>query len=153
MRGDLDEVVCVCSWSILFTLCDCTSELLIIVFLWLLHIYPVFVSIWLGISVIIEPRLKIYVNFHIFALNTLIGVWQALSTCSNVLKLLFQRELCPHTKRTPRKFWGKACTHHVKSYGFKSGMSKDVRQELRSWYFLVLFSIFGILNIDYIMTI
>ncbi|XP_057772164.1 uncharacterized protein LOC130991784 isoform X3 [Salvia miltiorrhiza] len=52
---------------------------------------------------------------------------------SNVLKLLAQRELCPQTKRTPRRFWGKASSHHGKSSRSKCELAKDARQELRSW--------------------
>ncbi|KAL2230170.1 uncharacterized protein LOC105171827 [Sesamum indicum] len=52
---------------------------------------------------------------------------------SNVFKLLAQRELSPQTKRTPKKFWGKASNCHVDSSGMKTELAKDARQELRSW--------------------
>ncbi|GFP81962.1 activating molecule in becn1-regulated autophagy protein 1 [Phtheirospermum japonicum] len=52
---------------------------------------------------------------------------------SNVYKLLAQRELSPQTKRTPKRFWGKASRGHVDSSGIKSELAKDARQELRSW--------------------
>ncbi|KAL3626064.1 hypothetical protein CASFOL_029613 [Castilleja foliolosa] len=52
---------------------------------------------------------------------------------SNVYKLLAQRELSPRTKRTPRRFWGKASRGHVDSSCIKRELAKDARQELRSW--------------------
>ncbi|KAL8483274.1 hypothetical protein ACS0TY_026093 [Phlomoides rotata] len=55
------------------------------------------------------------------------------SACSNVFKLLAQRELSPQTKRAPKRLWGKASSHCDKSSGLKSELAKDARQELRSW--------------------
>ncbi|KAL1545297.1 hypothetical protein AAHA92_22040 [Salvia divinorum] len=52
---------------------------------------------------------------------------------SNVLKLLAHRELCPQTKRTPRRFWRKAPGYHGKSSGSNCELAKDARQELQSW--------------------
>ena len=80
-------------------------------------------------------------------------VWHSDSACSNVLKLLAHRELCPQTKRTPRRFWRKASVHHGKSSGSKCELAKDVRQELQSWYSSFLFSPYCIYILDYIMPI
>ncbi|EPS67054.1 hypothetical protein M569_07721, partial [Genlisea aurea] len=52
---------------------------------------------------------------------------------SNVLKLLARRELSPHTKRTPNKFWKKASSRYFDSSALKNEFTKDVKQELRSW--------------------
>lgn len=62
-----------------------------------------------------------------------IGFNMLSSACSNVFKLLAQRELSPQTKRAPKRLWGKTSSHCDKSSGLKSELAKDARQELRSW--------------------
>ncbi|CAA0818668.1 Transducin family protein / WD-40 repeat family protein [Striga hermonthica] len=52
---------------------------------------------------------------------------------SNVFHLLARRELSPHTKRSPKRFWGKVSSPCNDSCGTKRESEKDVRQELRSW--------------------
>lgn len=88
-------------------------------------------------------------TLHIFAWKFTNWFDMLSSACSNVFKLLAQRELSPQTKRTPKRFWGKASSCHDKSSGMKSGLAKDARQELRSWYLLFLCILYDILTIVY----
>ncbi|CAI9771205.1 unnamed protein product [Fraxinus pennsylvanica] len=52
---------------------------------------------------------------------------------SNVFHLLARREVCPRTKRCPKRFWGETSSRGCNSSGLKHESAKDARQELFSW--------------------